>query len=132
MAMTNETRLMGNLGTSVERRLTKSGQAVANFRMATNEVYGKGDQRQKHTEWHRIVVFGKLAETCAQYLEKGSQVMLTGRLRTRKWTGQDGHDNYTTEVHTSQIQFLSRGKKTEVEPVEETQLPLIEDEKEPF
>ncbi|BBO83571.1 single-stranded DNA-binding protein [Desulfosarcina ovata] len=96
----NKVILVGNLGRDPEIRYTPDGRAVANFSIATSETWtdkNSGERREK-TEWHRIVVFGKLAEICGEYLSKGRQVYIEGKLQTRKWQGQDGQDRYTTEV----------------------------------
>jgi single-strand DNA-binding protein len=96
----NKVILVGNLGMDPEISYTANGGAIANFSIATSESWddkNSGEKREK-TEWHRIVVFGNLAEICGKYLTKGSQVYLEGKLQTRKWTGQDGQDRYTTEV----------------------------------
>ena len=96
----NKVILVGNLGRDPEIRYTADGKPIANFSIATAESWtdkSSGDKREK-TEWHRVVVFGRLAEICGQYLYKGKQVYIEGKLQTRKWTGQDGKDNYTTEV----------------------------------
>jgi single-strand DNA-binding protein len=130
MAMVNSVTLVGNLGQDLETRFTQSGTAVANFSLATNEPYMKGKEKQKHTEWHRIVVFGKLAETCSQYLQKGSQVMISGRLRTRSWTDKDGVARRTTEVHAEKIQFLAKTRKKEEAVVEQEEIqapPMVQE-----
>ncbi|BBO70122.1 hypothetical protein DSCA_40520 [Desulfosarcina alkanivorans] len=96
----NKVILVGNLGRDPEIRYTADGRPIANFSIATSETWTdktSGERREK-TEWHRIVVFGKLAEICGQYLSKGRQVYIEGKLQTRKWQGQDGQDKYTTEV----------------------------------
>ncbi len=96
----NKVILVGNLGRDPEIRYTADGKPIANFSIATSESWtdkNSGEKREK-TEWHRIVVFGKLAEICGQYLSKGRQVYIEGKLQTRKWQGQDGQDRYTTEV----------------------------------
>ena len=96
----NKVILVGNLGQDPEIRYTADGRPIANFSIATSESWkdkNSGEKREK-TEWHRVVVFGKLAEICGEYLSKGRQVYIEGRLRTRKWQGQDGQDKYTTEV----------------------------------
>ena len=92
--------LVGNLGQDPEIRYTADGRPMANFSIATSESWkdkNSGEKREK-TEWHRVVVFGKLAEICGEYLSKGRQVYIEGKLQTRKWQGQDGQDRYTTEV----------------------------------
>ena len=88
------------------------GQAVANFNIATNENWtDKSGQKQERTEWHRIVVWGKQAELCGEYLSKGRQVYLEGRLQTREWTNKEGAKQYTTEVVANQVVFLSGGER---------------------
>jgi len=95
----NKVILIGNLGRDPEVRYTPSGQAVANFTVATNEAWtDKAGQKQERTEWHRVVVWGKAAENCGEYLSKGRQVYVEGRLQTREWTNKEGAKQYTTEV----------------------------------
>ena len=103
----NKVILIGNLGADPELKYTPSGSAVSNFTLATNESWmdGKGE-RQEKTEWHRIVVWGKLAEICNEYLKKGSKVYIEGRLQTRSWDGQDGAKRYTTEIVAREMQML--------------------------
>ncbi len=96
----NKVILVGRLGQDPEVRYTQDGRPIYNFSVATSEQWrdkNSGEKRER-TEWHRIVVFGKLAEICGEYLSKGRQVYVEGRLQTRKWQGQDGQDRYTTEV----------------------------------
>lgn len=103
----NKVILLGRLGQNPEIRYTPSGAAVANFSVATNESWtDKSGQKQERTEWHRVVVWGKLAELCNQYLGKGRQVYLEGRLQTRQWQDKDGQTKYTTEVQAQTVQFL--------------------------
>jgi single-strand DNA-binding protein len=94
----NKVILVGNLGFDPEVRHTQSGVSVANLRLATTERVKAGDGWEDRTEWHRIVLFGKTADTAGQYLKKGHQVFIEGRLQTRKWTDQQGNDKYTTEI----------------------------------
>ncbi|MCB2262010.1 MAG: single-stranded DNA-binding protein [Candidatus Thiosymbion ectosymbiont of Robbea hypermnestra] len=96
----NKVILIGNLGADPEVRYMPSGDAVANIRIATSETWKDRStgEPQERTEWHRVVFFGKLAEIVKQYLHKGSKVYVEGKLRTRKWQGQDGQDRYSTEV----------------------------------
>ena len=102
--------VVGNLGKDPEVRFTQSGRAVANFSVATNESWvGQDGNRQERTEWHNIVVWGKQAESCGQYLAKGRQVLVHGRIQTRKWTDQNGQDRYTTEIVAQRVQFLGGG-----------------------
>lgn len=99
--------VVGNLGRDPEVRFTQSGRAVANFSVATNESWvGQDGNRQERTEWHNIVVWGKQAENCGQYLAKGRQVCVQGRIQTRKWTDQNGQDRYTTEIVAQRVDFL--------------------------
>lgn len=103
----NKVILVGRLGQNPEVRYTASGAAVANFSVATNESWmDKSGQKQERTEWHRVVVWGKLAELCNQYLVKGRQVYVEGRLQTRQWQDKDNQTKYTTEVNAQTIQFL--------------------------
>ena len=103
----NKVILIGNLGADPEVRFTPGGQAVANFRIATSESWNdKNGQKQERTEWHRIVVWGKLAELCGEYLKKGRQCYVEGRLQTREWTDKENRKNYTTEVVASGVTFL--------------------------
>ena len=108
----NKVILIGNLGKDPEIRYTQSGTAVANFTMATTESWGgkDGQERQEKTEWHNIVVWARLAEICNQYLSKGRQVYIEGRIQTRKWEDRDGNTRYTTEIVAQNMQMLgSRG-----------------------
>ena len=99
--------VVGTLGKDPEVRFTQSGRAVANFSVATNESWvGQDGNRQERTEWHNIVVWGKQAENCGQYLAKGRQVCVQGRIQTRKWTDQNGQDRYTTEIVAQRVDFL--------------------------
>ncbi|EGJ1484659.1 single-stranded DNA-binding protein SSB2 [Salmonella enterica subsp. enterica serovar Bareilly] len=100
----NKVILVGNLGQDPEVRYMPNGGAVANLTLATSESWrDKQDgEIREHTEWHRVVVFGKLAEIASEYLRKGAQVYIEGQLRTRKWTDQSGQDKYTTEVVVGQ------------------------------
>jgi single-strand DNA-binding protein len=100
MAGVNKVILIGNLGQDPEVRYTAGGDAVANISLATSETWKDRNtgERQERTEWHRVVFFGRIAEVVKQYLRKGSKVYVEGKLRTRKWQGQDGQDRYTTEV----------------------------------
>jgi single-strand DNA-binding protein len=110
MASVNKVILVGNLGADPETRYMPNGDAVVNIRMATTESWkdkASGEKREM-TEWHRVVFYRKLAEIAGQYLKKGSQVYIEGRLRTRKWQGQDGQDRYTTEIEANEMQMLGR------------------------
>lgn len=103
----NKVLLIGRLGGDPEVRYTTNGGAVANFNLATNENWtDKNGQKQERTEWHRVVVWGKMAELCGQYLSKGRQAYVEGRLQTREWNDKDGNKRYTTEIVAQNIQFL--------------------------
>jgi len=105
----NKAILVGNLGKDPEVRRAQSGTAVANFTLATNESWNNKDgQREERTEWHRVVVFGKLAEICEKYLQKGKQVYIEGRIQTRSWEDREGNKRYTTEIVASNMVMLSR------------------------
>lgn len=104
----NKVIIVGNLGQDPETRYMPSGAAVTNFTVATNESWKDkqtGEQKER-TEWHRVSMFNRLAEVAAEYLRKGSQVYIEGKLRTRKWQGKDGTDRYTTEIIADEMQML--------------------------
>lgn len=110
MASLNKVMILGNLGQDPELRHTANGKAVTTLRVATNEVWNDASgQRQERTEWHSVVVWGRQAETCKQYLSKGRTVFAEGRLQTRKWQDQSGSDRYTTEIVADRIQFIGGG-----------------------
>ena len=104
----NKVILVGNLGADPEIRYGASGGAITNIRLATNESWTdrQTNERRERTEWHRVVLFSRLAEVAEQYLRKGSQVYVEGRIQTRKWQGQDGQDRYTTEIVANDLQML--------------------------
>lgn len=108
MASVNKVILVGNLGADPEVRYLPSGDAVANIRLATTDRYKDkaSNEFKEVTEWHRVAFFGRLAEIVNEYLKKGSAVYIEGRLRTRKWQGQDGQDRYSTEIVADQMQML--------------------------
>ncbi|MEL7368446.1 MAG: single-stranded DNA-binding protein [Myxococcota bacterium] len=107
MASVNKVFLIGNLGADPEVRYTSSGSAVANFSVATTEVWNdRNGERQERTEWHRIVVWGKQAEHCGEYLRKGRSVHVEGKIQTRSWDDRDGNKRYTTEVVANSVTFL--------------------------
>ncbi len=108
----NKVILVGNLGADPETRYTAGGSAVTNVRLATTDSWKdkQSGEQQERTEWHRVVFFGRLAEIAAEYLRKGSQIYVEGRIQTRKWQGQDGQDRWTTEIVGNDMQMLgSRG-----------------------
>src|SRR3954471_5256130 len=104
----NKVILIGHLGAKPELKYLPSGQAVCEMRLATNEVFNdKQNQRQERTEWHRVVVWAKTAENCAQYLDKGRQIYIEGRLQTRSWDDKaTGEKRYMTEIVANQVTFL--------------------------
>ena len=109
----NKVILVGNLGQKPEMRYTQTNTAVATLSIATSESWkdkDSGEQREK-TEWHRVVFFGKLAEIAEQYLDKGSQLYVEGKLQTRKWQDKDGNDRYTTEILGNEMNMLG-GRQT--------------------
>jgi single-strand DNA-binding protein len=120
MASVNKVILVGNLGRDPEVRYMPDGGAVTNISVATTDVWkDKGGEKQERTEWHRVVFFSKLAEIAGEYLKKGSQVYVEGRLQTRKWQDKEGQDRYTTEIVADRMQMLgSRSAATGAEPVE--------------
>jgi len=110
MASINKAFVMGNLGADPELATTQSGQSVTNFRIASNEQWtDKQGERQERTEWHRIVVWGRQAENCKEYLSKGSTVFVEGRIQTRTWEDRDGNKRYTTEIVAQNVQFVGGG-----------------------
>ena len=107
MASVNKVILVGNLGRDPEMRYMPSGDALVSFSVATTDSWkDKNGQKQERTEWHRISMFGKLAEIAGEYLKKGSSVYLEGRLQTRKWQDKDGNERQTTEVVADRMQML--------------------------
>jgi single-strand DNA-binding protein len=104
----NKVILVGNVGGDPETRYMPSGSAVTNLTIATNESWKdkQTGEKKERTEWHRVAMFNRLAEIAAEYLRKGSQVYIEGKLRTRKWQDKDGHDRYTTEIIADEMQML--------------------------
>ena len=126
MASVNRVILIGNLGKDPETRYAPSGDAVTNIVVATTETWkdkASGEKREA-TEWHRVVFFGKLAEIAGQYLKKGSQVYLEGKLKTRKWQDKDGQDRFTTEINADEMKMLGSkgdGQQQEGQRPQQTQ-----------
>ena len=104
----NKVMLIGNLGADPEVRYTAGGAAVANVRLATADSWRDKDsgETQERTEWHRVVFFGRLAEVVEQYVKKGSQIYIEGRIQTRKWQDKDGNEKFSTEIVASEMQML--------------------------
>ncbi len=117
MASVNKVILIGNIGKDPEIRYMPSGDAMVNLTLATTDNWkDKNGEKQERTEWHRVAIFGKLAEIAGEYLKKGSQVYFEGSLKTRKWTNKEGHDQYTTEIIADKMQMLGgRGGSTSMD-----------------
>lgn len=135
MAGVNKAIIVGRLGKDPEIRYTQDGQAVANFTVATSEQWrdkNTGEKRER-TEWHRIVAWGRTAEICGEYLAKGKQIYIEGRIQTREWEDKDGIRRYTTEIVVSQMQMLgspsdspSRGSYPDQRPAYQDQRPAYQ------
>ncbi len=110
MASVNKVILIGNLGADPEVRAMPNGESVANIRLATTETWKdkNSGERRESTEWHRVIFYRRLAEIAGQYLRKGSQVYIEGRIRTRKWQDKDGQERYTTEIEATEMKMLGR------------------------
>ena len=108
MASVNKVILVGNLGADPETRYAPSGDAICNIRLATTDSWKDKNtgEKKEATEWHRVVLYRKLGEIAGQYLRKGSQVYLEGKIKTRKWQDKDGQDRYTTEIEATEMQML--------------------------
>lgn len=103
----NKVIILGRLGQDLELKYTPGGMAVCNFTLATSESWAdKAGQKQERTEWHRVVVWGKLAELCSQYLSKGRQAFVEGSLQTRSWDDKSGVKRYITEINAKTVQFI--------------------------
>jgi single-strand DNA-binding protein len=110
MGSVNKVILVGNLGRDAELRYTPGGAAVATLNLATTEVFkDREGQRKEDTQWHRVILWGKTAESLQDYLTKGKQIYVEGKLQTRKWKDKDGNDKYTTEVRGDRVVLLSGG-----------------------
>ena len=133
----NKVILVGNLGADPETRYSSTGTAVTNFRIATSENWtNKEGGKETRTEWHRIVAFGKLAEICAEYLNKGKQVYVEGRLQSRSWEDKEGNKRWTTEVVANNVvmlgQFGDQARGTGDGPDEEPPEPGQQEDDIPF
>ena len=134
----NKVILIGNLGRDPEVRFTAGGKAVARFSVATSEVWTDAEgSRQERTEWHNVVVWGKQAESCGQYLQKGRQVYVEGSIRTRQYDDKEGNKKYITEVVAQRVQFLGGGRAGGAQPresqsAESAAAPAAEEEDIPF
>ena len=110
MGSVNKVILVGNLGRDAELRYTPGGAAVSTLNLATTEVWNdRSNQRQEKTEWHRVILWGKQAESLQEYLTKGKQIYIEGRLQTRQWDDKDGNKRYTTEIKADRVTLLGGG-----------------------
>jgi single-strand DNA-binding protein len=120
----NKAIILGRVGQNPEVKQTPGGATVTNFSVATNEKWtDKSGEKHERTEWHRVVVWGKLAELCGQYLTKGRQAYIEGRLQTREWE-KDGQKHHTTEINADSVVFLSGGEREEQQPEPQQQHPV--------
>src|SRR4051794_28905564 len=145
MGSVNKVILVGNLGRDAELRYTPGGAAVATLNLATTEVWNdRENQRQEKTEWHRVIVWGKQAESLQEYLTKGKQIYVEGRLQTRQWNDKDGNKRYTTEIKTNRVTLLGgagrgfeagtveRAAATSASLIDETSIEPVTDDDIPF
>jgi single-strand DNA-binding protein len=145
MGSVNKVILVGNLGRDSELRYTAGGAAVATLNLATTEVWNdRENQRQEKTEWHRVIVWGKQAESLQEYLTKGKQIYVEGRLQTRQWNDKDGNKRYTTEIKTNRVTLLGgagrgfeagtveRAAATSASLIDETSIEPVTDDDIPF
>jgi single-strand DNA-binding protein len=107
----NKAILLGRLGADPDAKYLPDGKCVCELRLATNESWIKDGQKQERTEWHRVKLFGKVAEVCAKYMAKGRELYVEGRIQTRKWTDKEGKERYTTEIVADSVQFVGGGGK---------------------
>jgi single-strand DNA-binding protein len=111
--MLNKVMLIGNLGADPETRFTQDGTCVCNLRLATTEKFkSRAGEQQERTEWHRVVLWGRLGEIANQYLKKGARVYIEGKIETRKWQDRDGNDKYTTEIRANEMKMLGGGARS--------------------
>jgi single-strand DNA-binding protein len=129
----NKAIVSGNLGRAPEVKYTGTGVAVCTLSIATNETWkDKAGVPQKKTDWHRVVVWNKLAELCGEYLEKGSKVLVEGKMQTREWNDKDGVVHYSTEIVASQVEFLSWSERKGEPPAPSEQDMPPRGERAPF
>ena len=125
MSGVNKAIVVGRLGADPEVKTVSSGQTVARLSVATSEVWNDREgQKQERTEWHKVVVWGKLADICGKYLSKGRQVYLEGRLQTRSWEDQQGQKRYTTEIVANTVQFLGGSSAEASKPSRDNDFPF--------
>ncbi len=131
MAGVNKVILVGRLGADPEMKYTNSGTGVCRFNLATSEKWtSKDGQKQERTEWHRIVAWTKLGELCNEYLKKGRQAYIEGRLQTRSWDDKEGNKRYTTEIVADTVQFLGSaegGSRASTGSLPETDTPFVDE-----
>lgn len=135
MGSVNKVILVGNLGRDAELKYTPAGVAVSNLSLATTDTWrGKDGQKQERTEWHRVTLWGKTAESVQPYLTKGKQVYIEGRLQTRSWEDKDGNKKFSTEVSADRVTLLGSGggAASRREPDEDAPSDIIGDEEIPF
>nr|HID58824.1 single-stranded DNA-binding protein [Desulfobacterales bacterium] len=135
MGSINKVILVGNLGRDPEVRYTPGGMAVANFSLATTETWtNKDGEKESHTEWHRIVAWGRLGEICGEYLSKGRLVYIEGRIRSREWEDQEGNKHQVYEIVATHMQMLGGRNIDEIPPQEsiEPNRPAIKEDDIPF
>ncbi len=131
--MVNKAIILGNLGRDPEVKQTPSGQSVCKFSMATTERWkDKEGQKQERTEWHNIVVWGKQAELCGQYLAKGRQAYVEGRINTRSYDDKNGEKKYITEITASDVRFIGGGKGAAPGASDDVAPPSMDDQEIPF
>lgn len=129
MGNVNKVIVLGNVGKDPELKSTTGGSSVTNFSVATHESWkDKEGQDQRHTEWHKIVVFGKLAELCTKYVHKGNQVYVEGKLQTRKFKDKDGTERDVTEIRATDVVFLTKLIDKDAEASTDESFSLKDDE----
>ncbi len=129
MASINKAIIVGNLGNDPEIRYSSGGDAIANMNIATTDSWkDKEGRKQEKTEWHRVTMFGKLAEICGEYLKKGSQVYIEGKLQTRKWTDKENIERYTTEIIADTMKMLGKREKQKEERSHSTASTAVDDD----
>ncbi|MFQ5355879.1 MAG: single-stranded DNA-binding protein [Mariprofundaceae bacterium] len=130
--MLNKVMLIGNLGADPETRFTKDGTCVCNLNLATTEKFkSRTGEPQERTEWHRVVMWGRLGEIANQYLSKGSRIYVEGKIETRKWQDRDGNDRYTTDIRANEMKMLGGGSGARTNDAPQQQAPAPT-EKDPF
>ena len=130
----NKAMVIGNLGTDPEVRYTQNETPVATFSVASTERWKDSNgNKQEHTEWHRIVAWGRLAEICGEHLHKGDKVFIEGKLRTRKWTDRDDITRYTTEINARELEMLGGGGNSQSSaPAGDDEPPMLDADDVPF